>query len=211
MPRTTILGLQGSGKTYLAKHHLLDDEPNHLVIDPNGEYDGYTRYVPKYPDSPAKFNEEIRLVMRKIVLPNCQTIEAISRGEKPKKNRLKLLVIDEADLVAPARQNINSALRYAVVNARHLQLDIVFISRRPTDLNTYIMDTCDYLISFKQTGYNAIKVLKMINEVSPDKIRGLDYDKYEFILYDRARACRVYTLDTLPPGALRKPNLRVTE
>lgn len=73
------------------------------------------------------------------------------------------------------------------------------------------MDTCDYLVSFKQTGYNAIKVLKMINEVSPDKIRGLDYDKYEFILYDRARSCKSLYAGYAPAGALRKPNLRVTE
>jgi hypothetical protein len=199
MSRYVVIGLQGGGKTYLTKKLFLDKEPNHLVIDPNDEYgDAYTRYVPKFTDDYDKLREEIRLVIKKIVLPNTWSLERMAKaGGKDKKNRLKLLVIDEADLIAPARTNINAALRNIIVKARHLRLTIVFISRRPTDLNAYVMDTADYLFVFKQVGYNALKTLRALKIDSDKEIKALNYKNHEFLFFDRDREYHKYTLDTL--------------
>lgn len=198
MSRLTVIGLQGSGKTYLVKKAILDKEPQHLVIDPNDEYgDDYTRYVPRFTDDYEKLTSEIKLVVKKLVLPNCWSLEQIEKSGKDKPKRLKLLVIDEADLVAPARTNINSMLRNLIVKSRHLRLDIVFISRRPTDLNAYIMDTSDKLVVFKQVGYNALKTLRALKLDSDKVIKQLDYAKHEFLLFDVDREYRKYTLDTL--------------
>ena len=197
MSRLTVIGLQGSGKTYLVKKAILDKEPQHLVIDPNDEYDGYTRYVPRFTDDYEKLTQEIKLVVKKLVLPNCWSLEQMEKTGKDKPKRLKLLVIDEADLIAPARTNINSALRNLIVKSRHLRLDIVFISRRPTDLNAYIMDTSDKLVVFKQVGYNALKTLRALKLDSDKAIKQLDYAKHEFLLFDVDREYRKYTLDTL--------------
>ena len=197
MSRLTVIGLQGSGKTYLVKKAILDKEPQHLVIDPNDEYDGYTRYVPRFTDDYEKLTSEIKLVVKKLVLPNCWSLEQMEKTGKDKPKRLKLLVIDEADLLAPARTNINSMLRNLIVKSRHLRLDIVFISRRPTDLNAYIMDTSDKLVVFKQVGYNALKTLRALKLDSDKIIKQLDYAKHEFLLFDVDREYRKYTLDTL--------------
>ena len=197
MSRLTVIGLQGSGKTYLVKKAILDKEPQHLVIDPNDEYDGYTRYVPRFTDDYEKLTQEIKLVVKKLVLPNTWSLEQMAKSGKDKPKRLKLLVIDEADLVAPARTNINSMLRNLIVKSRHLRLDIVFISRRPTDLNAYIMDTSDKLVVFKQVGYNALKTLRALKLDSDKVIKQLDYAKHEFLLFDVDREYRKYTLDTL--------------
>ncbi len=197
MSRLTVIGLQGSGKTYLVKKAILDKEPQHLVIDPNDEYDGYTRYVPRFTDDYEKLTAEIKLVVKKLVLPNTWSLEQMEKTGKDKPKRLKLLVIDEADLVAPARTNINSMLRNLIVKSRHLRLDIVFISRRPTDLNAYIMDTSDKLVVFKQVGYNALKTLRALKLDSDKVIKQLDYAKHEFLLFDIDREYRKYTLDTL--------------
>ena len=197
MSRLTVIGLQGSGKTYLVKKAILDKEPQHLVIDPNDEYDGYTRYVPRFTDDYEKLTQEIKLVVKKLVLPNCWSLEQMEKTGKDKPKRLKLLVIDEADLIAPARTNINSALRNLIVKSRHLRLDIVFISRRPTDLNAYIMDTSDKLVVFKQVGYNALKTLRALKLDSDKAIKQLDYAKHEFLLFDVDREYKKYTLDTL--------------
>ena len=121
----------------------------------------------------------------------------MEKSGKDKPKRLKLLVIDEADLIVPARTNINSMLRNLIVKSRHLRLDIVFISRRPTDLNAYIMDTSDKLVVFKQVGYNALKTLRALKLDSDKAIKELDYAKHEFLLFDVDREYRKYTLDTL--------------
>jgi len=197
MSRLTVIGLQGSGKTYLVKKAILDKEPQHLVIDPNDEYDGYTRYVPRFTDDYEKLTQEVKLVVKKLVLPNTWSLEQKEKSGKDKPKRLKLLVIDEADLVVPARRNINSMLRNLVVKSRHLRLDIVFISRRPTDLNAYIMDTSDKLVVFKQVGYNALKTLRALKLDSDKVIKHLDYAKHEFLLFDVDREYRKYTLDTI--------------
>jgi len=194
--RVTIIGLQGSGKTYLAKKVFLDKEKQHLVIDPNDEYTEYTRYVPKYTDDYEKLSEEIKVAIRKLVLPNTWSIEQLEKSGKEKKDRLKLLVIDEADLMLPARHNINAAIRNLIVKSRHLRLDIVFISRRPTDLNAYVMDVSDYLVVFKQVGYNALRTLRALKLDSDKAIKELDYEKHEFLLFDRERNYRRFTLDT---------------
>lgn len=198
MSRLTVIGLQGSGKTYLVKKAILDKEQQHLVIDPNDEYgDEYTRYVPRFTDDYEKLTQEIKLVVKKLVLPNTWSLEQLEKSGKDKPKRLKLLVIDEADLIAPARTNINSMLRNLIVKSRHLRLDIVFISRRPTDLNAYIMDTSDKLVVFKQVGYNALKTLRALKLDSDKVIKQLDYAKHEFLLFDIDREYRKYTLDTL--------------
>jgi len=197
MSRLTVIGIQGSGKTYLVKKAILDKEAQHLVIDPNDEYDGYTRYVPRFTDDYEKLTAEIKLVIKKLVLPNCWSLEQMEKTGKDKPKRLKLLVIDEADLIAPARTNINSMLRNLIVKSRHLRLDIVFISRRPTDLNAYIMDTSDKLVVFKQVGYNALKTLRALKLDSDKAIKQLDYAKHEFLLFDVDREYKKYTLDTL--------------
>lgn len=194
--RVTIIGLQGSGKTYLAKRVFLDKEKRHLVIDPNDEYAGYTRYVPKYTDDYEKLSEEIKVAIRKLVLPNTWSIEQLEKSGREKKDRLKLLVIDEADLMLPARHNINAAIRNLIVKSRHLRLDIVFISRRPTDLNAYVMDVSDYLVVFKQVGYNALRTLRALKLDSDKAIKELDYKKHEFLLFDRERNYSRFTLDT---------------
>ena len=44
--KTVIIGLQGSGKTFLVKNYFLKRTPYDIVFDPNDEYVGYRRYVP---------------------------------------------------------------------------------------------------------------------------------------------------------------------
>ena len=202
--RITIIGLQGSGKTYLAKKAFLDREPNHLVIDPNDEYAGYTRYVPKYSDDYERLVEEIKIAVRKLVIPNTWSIEQLEKKGKDKPDRLKLLVIDEADLILPAKHNINAAIRNLIVKSRHLRLDIIFISRRPTDLNAYVMDVSDFLIVYKQVGYNALKTLRALKLDSDKSIKELNYENHEFLLFDRERAYTKHTLDDFEAQALRE-------
>jgi len=182
----------GSGKTYFVKKFFLDDESRHLVIDGHNEYGGYTRYIPRFLDNYDHLQGEIKVVMKKMVFPNCAKIESKKKPAKP----LKLLVIDEADIYMPSRKPLNYALRRAYVNHRHYELSIIAISRRLTDLNTYVADLADFIVIFNLTGYNSLKNIRNIN--ADIDLKELDYYKYEFYVLDRARNAEKFTLDTIP-------------
>lgn len=203
MPTVCVLGLRGGGKSHLVQKYFLDNQPQHFVIDPLDEYQGYFRYVPhiKLMENYDSLNEEIKLVHRKFVFPNVLTLEAQAKG-KVKPNRLKMLVYEEADLYVPSQRLLNASVRKVYVTCRHMQMDVLAVSRRPTDLNTYIMDTADFLIVFKIAGANALKALKNMSSDCVDAIKALNYDKYEFLLFNRDRTFEKYTLDTIPEGVI---------
>jgi hypothetical protein len=119
-----------------------------------------------------------------------------ARGKR-KVRALRLLVIEEADLLAPSQKLINPMVRRLVVVSRHLDLCIAFIARRPTDLNAYIMDTSDFLITFKQTGANAKKILRNICEGADTAIGEIDFKKHEFLFFNRDREYTTPSVDEL--------------
>ena len=207
MAKICVLGLQGSGKTYLAKQFFLNRQSHHLIIDPMDEYIGYTRYVPhpKMMDDYDSLSQEIKMVHKKLIFPNVLTIEQQAKG-KVKPDRLRLVVYDEADMYAPAQRFLNAAIRRTYVACRHMQLDLIALSRRPTDLNTYIMDTADYLLVFKISGANALKTIRNMNAECIDAVKGLSYDEHEFVLFDRDRSFETYTLDSLPVKKFKMVN-----
>jgi hypothetical protein len=197
-PRVTFLGIQGSGKTFLVKEKIIPMfSPFYLVIDPNGEYEGFNRYIPKYGDNPELYKQEIELLIRKVIIPSCDTLEDQKARGKRKVRALRLLVIEEADLLAPSQKLINPMVRRLVVVSRHLDLCIAFIARRPTDLNAYIMDTSDFLITFKQTGANAKKILRNICEGADTAIGEIDFKKHEFLFFNRDREYTTPSVDEL--------------
>jgi len=203
--RLTVLGIQGSGKTYLVKNAILEMEPNHLVIDPNDEYTGFTRYVPRFSADRDHYREEFNLVSKKMIRPHLRSLEDQNTGARLKREerRLKLLVIDEADLVAPSRSPLPSALHDLYVKSRHYRLTVVAVSRRLTDLSTYILDTSDYVILFKTVGANSLRVAKSLNADLAERVKALDFDAHEFLFMDRERNLTTATLETFDVGWIK--------
>jgi hypothetical protein len=186
--KITIVGLQGSGKTYLAQNYFLKNMKQHLVIDPNNEYEGFNRYIPKYADDYEKLIQELKLAVKRLIKPNVRWIEKEKNRKKVKKP-LHLVVFDEADLYMPSKKNLPAPVRYLYVECRHMQLDLIAITRRLTDLNAYPVEVSDYLILFKQTGYNDLKRLREIAGKEAEKLmkEKVDYSKHNFIFLDRDR------------------------
>lgn len=193
--RTTILGLQGSGKSYMVKNCILpayDGEV--LVFDVMDEYKGFDRYVPKFVDDRDMIQEEVALFIRKMVIPNS------AAGKK----KIRAVVFDEADLYAPATEKVAPGLRNLVVKSRHYGLDIIFVTRRPTDISAYIMDTSDYLIIGKQVGVNALRIIGNISSEAKEIVQNLDYERHEFLIFDRDRK---YTKIAVSKDCKRIPRL----
>lgn len=181
--KTVILGLNGSGKTYFAKTQFLEKEKYALVIDPNMEYDEYVRYVPKISEKKDQVNAEIDYMLKRLVFPNAPMQES----KKKVKNPLRLLVVDEADLFCSSSGGLSYSWHRLLIECRHRNLNLVFISRRPTDLNAKIMDLADEIIIFCQTGANARKRLDSIAEGLGAAAAELNYQKHEYLLVNRQR------------------------
>jgi DNA helicase HerA-like ATPase len=137
--RFCIFGLQGSGKTELAKA-ILRRAPNHLVWDWHQEYKGFNRYLVK---KRYDLERQITLVIQKLV---------------PK---VDMFLIDEANRLAPNRSPLIPAIAELNDDSRHApwRLSLGFLARRPVQLNTDLVELSHYLFIFNLKGKNDIDYL----------------------------------------------------
>jgi len=162
--RFCIFGLQGSGKTTLAKY-ILKHHPGGWVIDVLGEYQGFNRYVMR--DRTITGIPELNLA-----------IEYILRNEQP-----EMLIIDEANRYCKPRMTLPEMISYLNDFHRHFGLAIGFISRRPSQLHTDLVELAHYLFIFKLVGRNDKQYLESLRIGLSDAVSELQ--PHEFIFYDR--------------------------
>ena len=136
--RFAILGLPGSGKTILAKS-ILDSNPRHIVIDPNGEYGGYRRWRPNRIGDSA----ELERFMIDVVIP-----------WKP-----DLLMLDESNMYIPrAPARLSPAFTMIANINRHLGISVGTIARRPSQIHTDLLELSSYLFVFNLPGLSLIHI-----------------------------------------------------
>lgn len=157
-----IFGLQGSGKTVLAKH-LMRKNKGWIAYDTTGDFKGLHRYCPENSTSVEELENFIRFVMRK-------------------NGKIKGLIIDEADNYFPSNGRILPYASELITKHRHYGLSVGFLTRRPQDMHAKIVESSKTLFSFYQEGVNALKRLDDISAGLGDAVRNLDYTKHEFII-----------------------------
>jgi len=161
-----IFGLKGSGKTVLM-NFILSIFRNHLVVTPHKEdYQGKNRYLAKYKQYSGAAIEEINLVVNKLV----------------KVKRPSLFAIDEMGTWAPTRRPMPKGIADLCDNCRHYGIAFGCIDRRPTKINTNLVETADVLFIFRMTGKNDHQYLESIVEGLGDAVRALP--KYHFVMVD---------------------------
>lgn len=136
--RAVIFGLQGSGKTELAKH-ILRSTPDHLVYDTigqtNSDFADFRRYVPRDRNTPG----ELSTVVEKVVIPY-----------KP-----KLFVVDEANkFVQPKPRPLPPGIADLNDLSRHWDVAWILIARRPTQFHTDVTELAHYIFAFQLPGKN---------------------------------------------------------
>jgi DNA helicase HerA-like ATPase len=167
--RFVILGLQGSGKSTLAKY-LARQNPKSLVFDIIGEYQGLNRYVPKQKQGIA-LQTELELCINRLLLKNLQ--------------RFDTFIIDEANRVAPSKKPLTPSLLMLNDQSRHFGLSLGTIARRPSQLNTDLMDLAHYLFIFTLSGWHDKQYLNKISVGLGDEAQTLE--PYHFIMVDPVR------------------------
>jgi hypothetical protein len=168
--RFVILGLQGSGKTVLARD-ILSQHSNTFVYDTLDEYQDFNRYVPKHRSyTPEALREMDRAIQKYVV----------SRRDK-----VSLFIIDEANRYCPNRRLLPNIIGYLNDFNRHLHLSFGVIARRPAQLNTDLMELAHYLFIFRLVGRNDLDYLSGIVEGLDDAVRNLK--PFYYVIVDQNR------------------------
>ena len=160
--RFVIIGLQGSGKTTLAKSILAATE-RHIVYDPLGEYRGFRRYVPDDIHSSAEMDDYIG----RVVIPAQPDLFLMDEGSRYIPNNPKPLPRHLSDMVDLSR---------------HWGISWGVIARRPSQLHTNIRELAHYCFVFSLYGRNDIKALNDWHNGMGDVVRELP--EYHFAVLE---------------------------
>ena len=158
--RVCIVGLQGSGKSYLTKY-LLTSFKTVFIIDPMDEYQVVD-----------KDKSRIRVVVKDNIIPDIvyNTIENTD---------LDLLVVDEISRFAPSRKTDNLRLRNYADICRHSGTTFIGVARRPGQVFTDYVELAHYIFIFRMRGRNdGIWLANQATDL-PTTVHGLK--QYEFV------------------------------
>lgn len=168
--RIGIFGLQGSGKTTLAKDIAREYKKHTFIFDVMDEYSFNHRYKVKNRSYP-EIAEEFDLFFKNFYKPKVI--------EKKIKN---ILIIDEANRIAPNGRKLADGLAELNDLHRHYKNSFILIARRPAQLHTDLLELLHYIIVFRLNGINDIKRLNNIKEGLGDEVKHIG--AHEFIIYD---------------------------
>ncbi len=169
-----ILGKKGAGKSFYA-NQLVKKEPA-VIIDPLNEYRGGI-YFFNYEEF-EKFDFAIGVF--KIILKFKDDEDYSSAFAKVFEVGNCLLLVEEADLFAQS-QNIDSNLRKILRYGRHRNIDQIYISRRPYELNRLVTAMADEIVVFRINEQRDLEFLQKYG-FNPDEIRSLS--NYQHIKKD---------------------------
>ena len=169
--RICIFGLQGSGKTILSK--MLGLNYRTLVFDILGEYrsDLYYVWKPEAQQYGEELTREFDSAMQQFVFS--------------KKYHWDLLIVDEASQYFPNRKSLPAAMMRLNDFNRHMGMAFVCVARRPTQLNTDLVELAHYNIFFRLTGRNDMQFLRDLYPGLDSAVFGLG--PHEFIVFEAGK------------------------
>jgi len=171
--KTLICGIQGSGKTELGKH---------LVQECFKKSCWYFLNLDDLKKMKNKRVLKVRAIKRDFNELNRLCAKIIELG---KKKQIQCFVIDEADILIP--KTVEKLQQYPFmhdifVNHRHYNLCIIFMTRRPQDLNPLVVESCEHKFIYAlETSDNILRKMKSIDSNLPDLMRTLKKDNHDFI------------------------------
>jgi len=167
-----VFGLQGSGKTVLAKEIIRRKFKAPIVYSPHShEWRDELVYLYKAKDMLA----ELDAFFRKCI-------------EWAKNDKIDCVVVDEADLLFRNNFALPQNVLDIFANHRHYPegrgVSLLFISRRPQDLPTMFVEASYLNVVFKLEGDNVKKKFNNIRGEFGDKICSDDfkYRSYKFFI-----------------------------
>lgn len=169
-----VFGLRGSGKSVWTKNFLMQYK-NHIIVDPMVEYAGFRRYIPQHRTYCDEAIAEIDMLADLLVVPK--------KGKG--KAKVDLFAIDESNRYCPSRHPLPPTLLDIMDYQRHWKLTTVHVARRPTQMNTDIVELANYIIIFNLAGKNDQQYLNDLSKGLGDAV--LQLPKYHYMLVDENR------------------------
>jgi len=167
--KTCVFGIQGSGKTYLVANYLLNNFKHPFIYEIHPEDFRHCKNAIIYRYTPEsltinKLNEV------------CREVKKLG-----KKKKIDCFVLDEADMFIQSVLSIPNHLRDLILNHRHYNLGLIFISRRPQSIPSEIVESSEHLFVFKIEGENVERKLNAIHPNFKNLLPKLDKEKHNFI------------------------------
>lgn len=163
-----IMGIQGSGKTELAKKLTRAFKKPMAYIMHKDDM----AHVPKHTaiiEADAKTIEELDTVCANVILLG-------------KKGKVDALFIDEADMFLNGNIVLPRNINDLVINHRHYGLSVVLITRRPQDIPTKIVESCEHKFIFALPNSDNIeRKMKTLDKEIPQLQTELSKDNHKFI------------------------------
>lgn len=171
--RVVVFGLQGSGKSAFTRWLIKKSSQPTMIYDWHDEYSkidrsGVFSYVPQFKDDIEKRIVELNEVMQNFVL---------------KTKKIKLIVIDEANQYCPPKPiPLPFSMRDVNDNHRHYGQSLIFISRRPTQLHSDLVELAHYRVFFNLTGKNDLAYCDALKSGFGEIVQNLK--RFEFAILD---------------------------
>lgn len=175
--KTGIFGIQGSGKTYLAEHFLIKNFKHPFV------------YL-MHPEDFTSCGQNVKVMITKN--PSAEEFNRILEKLIPmmKRGEIDAVFVDEADLVFP--KDFRTLQSYVhihdfVINHRHYGVKkgegcaLVYLSRRPQDITTNIVETSKHIFLFTIEGKNVKDYMNSLHEDYKDLMPSLNIQNHNFI------------------------------
>ena len=173
-----VMGHRGAGKSTWIQY-VLNQTPGHFIVDMNREHEGYNRYLPEYRRG-DEAKAEVDGVTSRIATDNDPA------------RRPSMLVYEEANRYIPNRGSIPEAVGEVVDLGRHYETDVgdgiavMYVTRRPSQLDTDVIELADYLVVYRVRGKNDKKRLNSEASGLGDKASQLGEYEYLLVRPDRS-------------------------
>jgi hypothetical protein len=184
--RCVIFGLQGSGKTELAKK-LTETQRAHIVYDVHHEYIGFNRYLVEHRRVNIKDKND----------PGIRELNNVINNIVLKSGQVRLFVLDEANRYCPNHYPLPSSILVLNDDNRHDRIGFISIARRPAQLNTDLTELAHYIFIFNLAGRNDYNYLEDTAVGLGDAARKLKEHAFIVVFPDRHFEVR-------PPLKLKK-------
>lgn len=182
--KTGVFGIQGSGKTFFVEHKLSKafKHPFVYLMHPE-DFKTCKRNLMVY--IPTKTIEG-KIIIDKTPEHLNRVLERVI--ELIKQRKIDAVIIDEADLFIP--KDVRTLQKYPHIldlmdNHRHYPVGsgcaIIYMTRRPQEISTLIVETSENLVLFAIDGKNIKAYMKAIHEDYEILMPQLTKNKHNFI------------------------------
>jgi hypothetical protein len=177
--RVTVVGLPGMGKTVWCQEYArpyVQERLGVLVVDPIRSLN--IRHATIFHTHKTTPTDEVEMLLKKAC------VDPYKLGI-PLAKRYRLLILDEASRYYPHGQPLPEQIGYINDFNRHMDLTLVSVSRRMTQIATDLPELSHRLIIYTQKGVNDIKRLNDIQTGLGDMVETLKKHEYIELTPDR--------------------------